>query len=123
LLRDWITRGVNIYSAWNMVLDTHGTNLDYERVWNQNALLVVDRDAKQLELTPTYYVFRHLAQYVEVGATRVEINGDALAFENPNGSVVAVMRTTAAGNQIVSIDGKLLQFEASGNGWATVVWQ
>ncbi len=123
LIRDWISLGVNIYSAWNMVLDTHGTNLDYERVWNQNALLVVDRDAKTLKVTPTYWVFRHLAQFVDVGAVRVEINDDALAFQNPDGSVVAVMRTTAAGPQIVSIDGTLLQFEASGNGWATVNWK
>jgi glucosylceramidase len=122
LMVDWISRGVNIYSAWNMILDTHGTNLDNVRVWNQNALLIVDRDAGELIATPAYYVFRHLAQYVEPEAVRVAIDGNALAFKNPNGSVVAIMRTSSAGAQTVSIDGTLLQFEASGNGWVTVNW-
>src|SRR5690606_32508478 len=27
-IRDWITRGVSSYSAWNMVLDTNGHNSD-----------------------------------------------------------------------------------------------
>ncbi len=103
-----------------MVLDTGGFNLDEQREWPQNSLLVVDRDAKTLKVTPYYYAYRHLAQYVDVGAKRVEITGDALAFKNPDGSIVAVMRTAAAGNQIVSIDGKLLQFAATGNGWVTV---
>jgi glucosylceramidase len=122
LMVDWIGRGVNIYSAWNMVLDTHGTNLDEVRVWNQNALLTVDRSTGELTATPAYYVFRHLAQYVEPEAMRVAIDGNALAFRNPDGSVVAVMRTSAAGTQTLSIDGTLLQFEATGNGWVTVNW-
>jgi glucosylceramidase len=123
LFTEWIDLGVNIYSAWNMVLDTHGTNLDADRVWNQNALLIVNRDTGELTVTPYYWVFRHLTQYVDVNAKRVQISGDALAFQNPDGSVVAVMRTAAAGTQIVSIDGTLLQFEATGNGWVTVNWQ
>lgn len=123
LIKSWIQDGVNIYSAWNMVLDQHGTNLDEVRVWNQNALLVANTSSGQLEPTPAYYVFRHLSQFVEPQAKRVNISGDALAFKNPDGSVAAVVRTTAAGNQIVSIDGTLLQFAATGNGWATVYWE
>lgn len=123
LFTQWIQLGVHVYSAWNMVLDTGGFNLDQVRKWPQNSLLVVDREKKTLTATPYYYAFRHLAQYVDVDAVRVDINGDALAFKNPDGSIVAVMRTTAAGNQIVSIDGTLLQFAATGNGWATVNWK
>lgn len=123
IIKSWIQDGVHIYSAWNMVLDQHGTNLDAVRVWNQNALLVADTSSKKLVATPAYYVFRHLSQFVEPQAKRVDISGDALAFKNPDNSVVAVVRTGAAGNQIVSIDGTLLQFAATGNGWATVYWK
>ena len=56
LIRDWIVSGVNSYNAWNMVLDTVGKSLDN---WPQNALLVVDRTAKKLIVTPAYYAFRH----------------------------------------------------------------
>jgi glucosylceramidase len=123
LIKSWIEDGVNIYSAWNMVLDQHGTNLDAVRVWNQNALLVANTDTKQLVATPAYYVFRHFSQFVEPQAKRVESTNTAVAFKNPDGSVAVVVRTTAAGNQTVSIDGTLLQFAATGNGWATVYWK
>src|SRR5690606_26053339 len=38
LIKEWVQAGVNAYSAWNMVLDTRGQNLDEERPWPQNAL-------------------------------------------------------------------------------------
>jgi glucosylceramidase len=124
LMKSWIDDGVNIYSAWNMVLDTHGSNLDMVRVWNQNAMIVVDTGAGTYRATPYYYVFRHFAQYVDAAATRVGITGEAVAFQNTaDNSVVAIVRTTGPGTQIVSIDGTLLQFEATGNGWATVNWK
>ena len=87
LIRDWIVSGVNSYSAWNMVLDTVGKSLDG---WPQNALLTVDRAAKKLNITPAYYTFRHYSQYIAVGATRIGLTGstDALAFKNPDGSIV-----------------------------------
>ena len=87
LIRDWIVAGVNSYSAWNMVLDTVGKSLDN---WPQNALLTVDRSAKKLNITAAYYAFRHFSQYIAPGATRIGISGstDALAFKNPDGSVI-----------------------------------
>jgi glucosylceramidase len=122
LLTKWIKANVNSYAAWNMVLDTAGRSLDTVRPWAQNALLVVDRGQKKLIETPTYYIFRAIGQYVDPGATRIGINGDALAFKNPDGSIVAVMRTNQAGQMTVSIDGTNVQFQSAGNGWATVNW-
>ena len=92
LIRDWIKAGVTAYSAWNMVLDTVGVGIDSTRVWPQDALLVVDTAAQTLIITPAYYVFRHLSQFVVPGAKVVATSGgDALAFKNPDGSVVTVM--------------------------------
>jgi glucosylceramidase len=101
LIRDWTVSGVSSYSAWNMVLDTVGMSLD---AWPQNALLVVDRAAKKLIVTPAYYVFRHFSQYIAPGATRIGTSGssdafkganntafnslNALAFKNPDGSII-----------------------------------
>jgi glucosylceramidase len=122
LIRDWIKKGVNAYSAWNMVLDTVGRSLDTVRPWAQNAPLAVDVQAKRLVITPTYYVFRHLSQYVDPGAKVVATSGgDALAFKNPDGAIVTVLYNSgAARTAIVSAKGKLFQFELPGNGWATV---
>jgi glucosylceramidase len=122
LLRDWIKAGVTSYAAWNMVLDPVGAGIDMVRFWPQNALLVVDGTSKKLQPTPAYYVFRHFSQFVAPGAKVVgTTGGDALAFKNPDGSVIAVMYNSgAAKKSIVSIGGKLLQFDMPAKGWATV---
>jgi glucosylceramidase len=106
-----------------MVLDTLGTNLNKTKPWHQNALLVVDRNAKTLIKTPAYYVFRHLSQYVEPGATVVgTTGGDALAFKNGDRYVVVMYNEGAAKQAVVAVGGEKLQFAMPANGWATVVY-
>ncbi len=125
LIKGWLEKGVNSYLAWNMVLDTKGFNLDEVRPWPQNALLTVDTGSQSLNITPTYYVFRHLAQYVEPGAYRVDVSGnaDAVAFENPDGSIVAIFHGGGGDSQMtLGIGGTTVQFTVPGNGWATVNW-
>jgi glucosylceramidase len=123
LIRDWIKAGVTAYSAWNMVLDTVGVGIDTTRVWPQNALLTVDTSAKTLNITPTYHVFRHLSQFVDPGAKVVgTTGGDAVAFKNPDGTIVAVMYNSGSAKSTftVAMGGKQLQFSMPGSGWATV---
>jgi glucosylceramidase len=121
--KNWLTKGVNSYLAWNMVLDSVGRSLDEVRPWAQNALLAVN--GSQLIITPTYYVFRHLSQFVEPGAVRVGTQGgDALAFRNPDGSIVTVIYNSGGETQMaVAVGGQTLQFTAPAQGWATVNWQ
>jgi len=125
LLTLWIKAGVTAYSAWNMVLDTIGIGNDTTRVWPQNALLTVDTAGKKLNITPTYYVFRHLSQYVVPGAKVVATTGgDALSFKNPDGKIVTVLYNSgAAKTAIVSAAGKMFSFAMPGAGWATVASQ
>ena len=121
-IRDWINAGVNSYSAWNMVLDTLGANLDAMMPWHQNALLTVDRDKKTLIVTPAYYVFRHLSQFVAPMATVIGVTGgDAVAFKNPDGALVVVMYNSGDAKQaIVSLGGTKVQVDLPANGWATI---
>jgi glucosylceramidase len=120
-IREWIKKGVTHYSAWNMVLDTVGRNLDQVRPCAQNALLAVDTGAKRLIITPTYYVFRHASQYADIGGKVVSTSSnDALAFKNPDGTIVAVIYANAAKSITVAIGGKNLQFQMPGQGWATL---
>jgi glucosylceramidase len=123
LIRDWIRAGVTAYSAWNMVLDTVGVGIDSTRFWPQDALLVVDTSARKLIVTPAYYVFRHVSRFVAPGAKVLATSGgDALAFKNPDGSLVAVMHNAgAAATVTVALAGKKLEFAIPGDGWATVV--
>ena len=121
LIRDWIVSGVNSYSAWNMVLDTTGMSLDK---WPQNALLVVDRSAKTLIVTAAYYAFRHYSQYVSPGATRIGVTGskDALAFKNPDGSIIAEVYNGSASSKktTLGVGSALYQFDVPAHGWATL---
>jgi glucosylceramidase len=123
-IRNAITKGkVTAYNAWNMVLDTVGKGNDTCRDWNQDALLTVDTGAKALKVTPAYCVFRHFSQFVGVGATRVATTGgDAVAFKNSDGTLVAVMFNSGSANSAytVSIGGQKLQFSMPAAGWATV---
>jgi len=121
LLKQWIDLGVNSYSAWNMVLDKGGFNLDMVRKWPQNSLVVID--GTTVKYTPAYYVFRHVAQFVEPGATVLKTTGgSALAFKNPDGTVVVTMYNSgaAAAMQVLSIDGTMYQVNVPSKGWATV---
>jgi glucosylceramidase len=122
LVRDWIKAGVSAYSVWNMVLDTIGNGIDSARVWPQNALLTVDTTTKMLNVTPTYYVFRHLSQFVEPGAVVLgTTGGDAMAFKNPDGTFVTVMYNSGGPKAYtLSVGGKRVQFDMPGAGWATV---
>ncbi|HEX7507008.1 MAG TPA: glycoside hydrolase family 30 beta sandwich domain-containing protein, partial [Polyangia bacterium] len=124
-LRDAITKGkVTSYSAWNMVLDKIGLGIDTSRDWKQDALLVAD--GGKVNPTPAYYVFRHLSQYVVPGASVVGTSGgDAVAFKNADGSIVAAMYNSGAANSsyVVSIGGKKLQFAMPASGWATVKYK
>ena len=126
-IRDWIAAKANGYSAWNMVLDTNGKNLDAQRPWPQNALLVVDRATKQLVVTPVYHVFRHLSYFVDPGAVRVETKGgDAVAFKNPNGSLVTVLFNSAAQASATTValgGGTSVQVQIPAQGWATIYWK
>jgi glucosylceramidase len=124
-IRDWIRAGVTSYSAWNMVLDTAGKNLDTMRPWPQNALLTVNTSSRTLNVTPAYHVFRHVSQYVDPGAKVVATTGgDALGFKNPDGTIVAVVYNSGtARNFIVSVAGRRQQFAMPANGWATINWK
>ena len=107
-----------------MVLDDEGFNLDEIRPWPQNAMIAVDMDAGTYRVTPYYYLYRHIAQYVDVGAQVVGINGNALAFRNPDDSIVAIIHNPAdvVSMETIDINGTLLQAEVPARGWATFNW-
>jgi hypothetical protein len=121
LIRDWVAAGVNSYSAWNMILDTYGKSLGN---WPQNALLVVDRSAKKLIVTPAYWVFRHFSQYIDSGATRIEAAGstEALAFQNPDGNIITQIynKEDTAKTMTIGVSGELYQFDIPAHSWATL---
>ena len=101
-----------------------GLGNDTSRDWRQNALLAVN--GTTITPTPAYYVFRHLSQYVVPGAQVVSASiADAVAFKNPDGSLVVTTYNSggANANYVVAIGGKKFQFMMPGQGWATVKYK
>jgi len=78
---------------------------------------------KTLNITPTYYVFRHVSRFVFPGAKVVAATGsNTLAFKNTDGSIVAVIYNSgAAKSTTVGIGSKKLQFTLPATGLATIV--
>jgi hypothetical protein len=72
--------------------------------------------------TAAYYVFRHFSQYIIPGATRSETSGnnDALAFKNPNGSIITQIYNQGDSSKamIVEVRSELYQLDVSAHGWA-----
>ncbi len=126
-IRAYLEAGVRSYMAWNMVLDLEGKNLDSQRPWPQNALLVVDREQRRLRVTPAYWAFRHFSAFIDAGAVRVGLRGtydDALAFRNPDGGLVLVLQnaTNRARTLTIGVPDAELDLDLPAHGWATVTY-
>jgi glucosylceramidase len=92
LMQHYITNGVGAYCYWNMVLQPGGLST---WGWHQNSMITVDPAKRRVMYNPEFYVMKHFARYIVPGARRLGLRGhlcsNAVAFENPDGSRVAVV--------------------------------
>ncbi|MDZ7372323.1 MAG: hypothetical protein ONB12_14270, partial [candidate division KSB1 bacterium] len=91
LMKKYFEGGVNSYIYWNMVLDESGMST---WGWKQNSMITVDRYRRQARYNFEFYVMKHFSRFIDQGAVRIKAVGyadDALAFRNPDGSIVVVM--------------------------------
>jgi glucosylceramidase len=88
---------------WNVAL-TKGAPSTWG--WKQNSLISVDRASGTFRYTHDYYLLKHLTHFVDVGAFRIETSGtcdDALAFRNPDGTVVLLLRNELGQAQRIAV--------------------
>jgi len=88
---------------WNISTDLTGKST---WGWAQNSLVSVDTAARTFRYNHDYYLLKHLTHFVDVGANSVEATGtcdDALAFVNPDGTVVLLLRNELAHQQMVQV--------------------
>ena len=101
LMKHYFRGGANGYMYWNISLDRTGRST---WGWAQNALVSVDSAAKTYHYNHDYYLLKHLTHFVDVGARSAEVTGtcdDALAFVNPDGSAVLLLRNELPHAQLV----------------------
>lgn len=92
--KNWVAA----YIDWNVVLDQRGGP---NHVGNFcDAPVIVDTNTKEVRYGPSFYYIAHFSRFVKPGAHRIassRVDGlDSVAFQNPDGSLVAIVMNKAA---------------------------
>lgn len=112
LMCHYFEHGVSVYEYWNIALKTGSVS---RWGWRQNSLVSVDPENASFSFNFEYYVLKHLSAFVKRGARRLAAGGDygdALAFVNPDGSVVVALGNDSAGSVAVAVCGKRVDLPA-----------
>lgn len=125
LMKHYLRSGASAYLYWNISVADAGTST---WGWAQNALVTVDSAAKTFRYNHDYYLLKHMTHFVDLGARNLLTTGtcdDALAFVNPDGSVVLLIRNELAHPQRVEVHvrGQAAMVELPGNSIGTVVME
>jgi glucosylceramidase len=103
LMKTYLRHDVSGYMYWNISLDQTARST---WGWRQNSLLTVDTNARTFHYNPDFFFLKHLTHCVDVGARRLETSGtcdDVLAFVNPDGSVITLLRNPGPHPQPVAV--------------------
>jgi len=103
LMKTYFRNGVCAYMYWNIAL-AQGAPSTWG--WKQNSLVSVDTATGTFRYTHDYYLLKHLTHFVDIGARRIETSGtcdDALAFRNPDGTLVLLLRNELPHAQRITV--------------------
>ncbi|MDE3103581.1 MAG: glycoside hydrolase family 30 protein [Acidobacteriota bacterium] len=103
LMKHYLRSGASGYMYWNTATLNGGVST---WGWPQNSLVNVDPATRSYRYNHDYYLLKHLSHFVDVGARLQEVTGtcdDALAFANPDGSTVVLVRNASATAQLVQV--------------------
>lgn len=103
LMKQYFRNGASGYMYWNIAMPTDPRST---WGWPQNSLVTVDAQNRTSRFNHDFYLLKHLSHFVDVGAHRCEVNGtcdDALAFQNPGGGTVVLLRNAATRPQLVQV--------------------
>ena len=91
------------FFEWNMVLEKGGKS---NWGWVQSAMISIDTALKKVTYNPEYYVSKHFSYFVNPNARYIKMKGtynDKVAFINPNGDIVLVVRNSQASSSVAGI--------------------
>jgi glucosylceramidase len=94
LIQHYFNLGANSYMYWNIVLDETGKS---NWGWKQNSLVSIDRGTKKITYHPEFYLIKLFSANIRPGAVKLSVDPEenTLAFQNPNGEVVVILRNQA----------------------------
>ncbi len=124
LMKHYFNHGATSYQYWNMALKKGGIS---RWGWAQNSLVSVDADTRSFNFNPDFYLMKHISHFVQKGARRVTVQSwkgyeNALAFRNPDGSVVVVAQNDLREDMpmTLQVGGQFLQLVLPGDSFNTV---
>jgi len=105
LLQHYLTNGVVAYVYWNMILQDGGQST---WGWRQNSMVCVNLETGKVTVNPEFHVMKHFSHFVRPGAVRVGLagpwSGNAVGFENPDGSTVVQLANPLWESRAVTVD-------------------
>ncbi len=124
LMKKYFAGGTNSYIYWNMVLDESGLST---WGWKQNAMITVDRNTRKPVYNFEFYVMKHFSRFIDVGAVRIkteEYAENALAFKNPDGSVVVTIMNDQPQSEWIAIklDKKMVKVQLPEQSVSTLIF-
>lgn len=125
LMKKYFEGGANSYIYWNMVLDESGMST---WGWKQNAMITINRYARTPIYNFEFYVMKHFSHFIMQGAMRIKTagyNGEALAFKNPDGSVVVNLMNDSFIDKFITLrfGRQMVQVKLPNGSVSTVVFQ
>ena len=123
LMKHYLRSGASAYMYWNISTVDGGMST---WGWGQNSLVSVDSISKTFRYNHDYHLLKHLTHFVDLGARNLLTTGtcdDALAFVNPDKSVVVLLRNELAHPQRVEVHvrNKSAMVELPGDSIGTVL--
>jgi len=118
-----VTRGTSFITLWNLALDQNGQPTR-NSPGRRGVLTLSTAQPGLVTRNPEYVALRHLAQHLRPGAVRVRATSRnaAVAFRNPDGSVVTLVYTGTTAQTIrVVHDGKQTTLNLGARECATVI--
>ena len=121
LLYHYLVRGANSYMYWNMILDSSGKS---SWGWPQNSLISINKDTKEVEYTPEFFLMKHLSHFVLLGAKRVDVSNpdNVLAFENTDGTIVIILanKSTEDRVEVLAVKDKIINLSLKPKSFNTI---
>ena len=127
--------GTSAWLYWNAILDETGGPWAVSPVHGnpdpnaQHPVVIINKTTHQITYTGTYYYLAHFSKFVRPGSMRIETTGKAagvrvMAFETPEGGIVAEVLNSNASGAAVSLihKGHRLDISPPARSISTVMW-
>lgn len=117
----------NSWLLWNIALDTN-SGPQNGGCTNCRGVVTIDQSTGAVTYNEEYYTLGHVSKFVDPGAYRIDSTNygqgqpENVAFQNPDGSIVLIVHSTAAVTFNVRWNGQYFTYSLPAKGTVTFKW-